>query len=187
MIAATAPQWPAKYSISAAAERVLVVTAMAPSSTQANQASIASMQLSRWISDIVARLDAAPDQAGGKRADPLVKFAVGLQFRAGASNGAQIRNGWSRRALARIRSSHGTSMPANGPTMPGAGCELVIVSSRAALAAAFGFACEYFCATGSRGGQFSIRPLFSSLRAKRSNPAAQHVQLWIASSLRSSQ
>jgi len=39
-----------KYSISAGAERVLVVTAMAPSSTQANQASIASMQLSRWIS-----------------------------------------------------------------------------------------------------------------------------------------
>ena len=49
-MAATAPQWPAKYSISAAAERVLVVTAMAPSSTQANQASMASMQLSRWIS-----------------------------------------------------------------------------------------------------------------------------------------
>ena len=49
-MAATAPQWPAKYSISAAAERVLVVTAIAPSSTQANQASTASMQLSRWIS-----------------------------------------------------------------------------------------------------------------------------------------
>jgi hypothetical protein len=46
-MAATAPQWPAKYSISAGAERVLVVTAMAPSSTQANQASIASMQFSR--------------------------------------------------------------------------------------------------------------------------------------------
>ena len=49
VIAAIAPQWPAKYSISAGAERVLVVTAMAPSSTQANQASMASMQLSRWI------------------------------------------------------------------------------------------------------------------------------------------
>src|ERR1700761_7192214 len=49
VMAATAPQWPAKYSISAAAERVLVVTAIAPSSTQANQASIASIQLSRWI------------------------------------------------------------------------------------------------------------------------------------------
>src|SRR6267142_3550258 len=35
---------------SAPAERVLVVTAMAPSSAQANQARTASMQLSRWIS-----------------------------------------------------------------------------------------------------------------------------------------
>ena len=39
-----------KSAISAAAERVLVVTAMAPSSVQANQASRNSMQLSRWIS-----------------------------------------------------------------------------------------------------------------------------------------
>ena len=77
-MAAIAPQWPAKYSISAAAERVLVVTAIAPSSTQANHASIASMQLSRWISTYSpGLLDAAPDQAGGKRAHALVKFAVG--------------------------------------------------------------------------------------------------------------
>ena len=46
-IAATAPQWPANISISAGAERVLVVTAMAPSSAQANQARTASMQLSQ--------------------------------------------------------------------------------------------------------------------------------------------
>ena len=77
MIAATAPQWPAKYSISAGAERVLVVTAIAPSSTQANQASIASMQLSRWIRHEFARLDAARHEPGGERADALVKFAVG--------------------------------------------------------------------------------------------------------------
>jgi hypothetical protein len=46
--------------------------------------------------------------------------------RAGASNGAQIRNGWSRRVSARIRNSHGTSSPANGPTTPGAVGEIDI-------------------------------------------------------------
>src|SRR5436190_5318877 len=99
---------------------------MAPSSTQANQASIASMQLSRWISTyspgLTPRLESPAASAPARSLNSPYD-----QLRAGAPNGAQIKKGWLRRLSARIRSSHDTSRPANGPTTPGAAREMDMV------------------------------------------------------------
>jgi hypothetical protein len=50
--AATQPVWPAKYEISAATERVFVVTATAPSVAHASQARSISGEFSAWMSTL---------------------------------------------------------------------------------------------------------------------------------------